>query len=336
MAPLNERQSLLTAWRALASTSPDGDGWRTIPLGKDAGIRAGRHFPGNEEALLVGFNGVTVPTNDHLPHGKGFLVASVDLNDASYHHWIALSRRPDGSLDLFTAMVLDMIEAIYTTSTRTSQQAFHLFLTRIRAWQDFMQRGSDTVIDPHVEVGLIGELTTMLAIIAAGVHPAIPIEGWEGPSGGVHDFVLGTGAIETKTTIATKGFPAAIESLGQLDDALHQPLFLAGVHLRLTLDGNTLPEMVDRVRTSIGDDPVRTHFDTRLLQIGYVDAARERYERRYTVLEIKVLPVDHSFPRLTQATVPTGILRARYDIDLDQTPTAPTTMGDALQHLGVL
>jgi hypothetical protein len=332
MAPLNERQSLLTAWRALAGTSPDGDGWRAIPLGKDPSIRAGRHFPGNEEALLVGFNEVIVPTNEHLPHGKGFLVACVDLNDVSYHYWIALSRRADGSLDLFTAMVLDMIEAVHAASTRTSQQAFQMFLTRIRAWQDFMQRGSDTVIDPRVEVGLIGELTTILEIIAVGVHPAIPIEGWDGPNGGVHDFILGNGSIETKTTIASTGFPVVIESLDQLDDAIRQPLFLVGVRLRLAPDGCTLPELVDRVRAGIADDPARAHFDMRLLQIGYLDAARERYERRYAVVETMVLPIDHSFPRLTQATVPAGIFKARYDIDIDQIPA----MRDALQHLGVL
>jgi len=40
--------------------------------------------------------------------GKGFLVSKVDIHDQRERQWVALERRPDGSLDLFTTMVLDI------------------------------------------------------------------------------------------------------------------------------------------------------------------------------------------------------------------------------------
>ena len=54
MALLTDREALLAAWRALADTTSQS-GWRFIPIATHAccQLRAGRHFPGNEEALLA-------------------------------------------------------------------------------------------------------------------------------------------------------------------------------------------------------------------------------------------------------------------------------------------
>jgi hypothetical protein len=61
MARLSENEELESAWRALAVTSQTDVGWRSIPLANvpDGKLRAGRHFPENTEALLMGFNGLT-------------------------------------------------------------------------------------------------------------------------------------------------------------------------------------------------------------------------------------------------------------------------------------
>lgn len=331
----NERDELLAAWRALSGTAQPGEGWRTIPLSGQKSICAGRHFPGNEEALLVGFTGITLPPANQLPQGKGFLVSKVDIRDQGDKHWVALERRPDGSLDLFTTMVLDITETIRSVKVVNEERSFHLFLTRIRAWQDFMRRGADAILGPQAEVGLFGELVAMVCSIKAGLHPAVPIEGWEGPQNGIQDFVLGTGAIEVKTTIATVGFPATIESLDQLDDAARQPLYLAAVRLRVDDNGVSLPQIVEQARTLAADDPARNTLDTKLLHAGYLDAAAHHYQRRFTAMETRALLVTGEFPRLTKATVPAGITGARYEVDLDKV-SAGTCIREALVQLGVL
>ena len=335
MALQNERNELLAAWRALSSTAQPGEGWRTIPLSGHSNICAGRHFPGNEEALLVGFTGVTLPPAPQLPQGKGFLVSKVEIHDQRDRHWVALERRPDGSLDLFTTMALDITDTIRSARVVSEERSSHLFLTRIRAWQDFMRRGTDAVLGTQAEIGLYGELVTMICSINAGLHPAVPIEGWEGPINGIQDYVLGTGAIEVKTTIATVGFPATIESLDQLDDATRQPLFLVAVRLRVDDNGTSLPQIVEQARALVGDDPARNTLDTKLLHAGYVDAAADHYQRRFSAQETRAIPVSREFPRLTKATVPSGITGARYELDLDKV-LAGTCIREALVQLGVL
>ena len=50
------------SWSSLTD-SPDATGWRSIAVSSPVhvALRAGRSFPGKEEALLVGFRHGTVP-----------------------------------------------------------------------------------------------------------------------------------------------------------------------------------------------------------------------------------------------------------------------------------
>ena len=79
------------------------------------------------------------------PKAKGFLVSQIDLGaEGGGVLWLALSRRAGGSLDMFTMMALDVI-ATLNAGTTAEDRLFQLFLARIRAWQDFMKRGTDTL-----------------------------------------------------------------------------------------------------------------------------------------------------------------------------------------------
>jgi len=58
--------------------------------------------------------------------------------------------------------------------------------------------------------------------------------------------------------------------------------------------------------------------------------------RRFDTVEIKVIPVTGGFPRLTKATVPSGITGARYELDLDRPSAGTFCIREALVQLGVL
>jgi len=98
MAQPNEAESLRAAWRAL-SDHVEGTGWRTIQVGRYGSVRvlAGRHFPGNEEALLAGFPGANLSGKSSLPSGRGFSVSMADLGaEEGNGKWISLSRQGGG------------------------------------------------------------------------------------------------------------------------------------------------------------------------------------------------------------------------------------------------
>ena len=278
-----------------------------------------------------------MPAGRQLPEGRGFEVVRIDkpegIEDGAR---IALVREPAGALELFGAMAEDIIGALRRARGAAPQLLCDLFLRRVAAWQEFMSRSADRRLSSEQEIGLFGELTLLDEMMNAGVPAVEAVEGWEGPADGLQDFVLGMGAIEVKSSIATTGFPARISSLEQLDDAVRQPLYLAAQRLALAGDGVTLPELVDRVRLRLAETGAAGTFGLRMRQAGYLIDHETYYVRRFSNAGVRLFLVDESFPRLTAAKVSSAIRHAVYSLEIDQVEAAPLTLAHALQSLEII
>lgn len=333
--PSNE---FLMAWSSLTGADIE-PGWQAISL-PSAGplqVRAGRRSPDNAEAVLVGFPTARLATADKLPEGQGFAVERADP-EGSGRLWLALTRKSAGSSELFAAMACDVFGALDDAVAAGADEAklLRVFIGRMRAWQEFMRKGTQA-LSPEAEIGLIGELTLLRAIIEAGVSPAVAIESWVGPLDGIQDFELGTGALEVKATLSAVGFPAKIGSLEQLDDSTRQPLFVAGARLRQTDSGQNLPEIVETMRLTIkGEAESERLLTERLLAAGYIDSHADRYPRRFEQAGMRVVEVANDFPRLTSGKVPAGIMRAMYEIDLDKATGENVGAVGALKKMGAI
>ncbi|WP_418319042.1 PD-(D/E)XK motif protein [Piscinibacter sakaiensis] len=324
------------AWSSLRD-SADASGWRSISIAAigPCVLQAGLSFPDKDEALLVGFPGSTVPAAEKLPEGQGFTVSRVEANDDGLI-WLALTRSAHGSGELFAAMVGDVVRAMEVESGADEKRLLRVFIGRIRAWQEFMRKGA-RVMSPESEIGLVGELRLLRAIIEAGVPLVVAVESWLGPHDGVRDFELGTGALEVKATLSSSGFPARIGSLDQLDDSVRQPLFVAGVRLRQVESGQSLPELVQEIRDVAASEAEGTRLlSDRLMAAGYFDAHADRYVRRFELADTYIVEVKEEFPRLTPGSVPLGVTKAAYEIDLDKAVRSAIETVDALKKLGVI
>ncbi len=324
------------AWRSLRD-SADVSGWRSISVATigPCSLLAGLRFPNKSEALLASFSSSAIPAAEKLPDGQGFAVSRVEPNGDGLT-WLALTRSAHGSLELFAAMVVDVAHAMDAEASADEKQLLRVFLGRIRAWQEFMRKGAQA-LSPESEIGLVGELTLLRAIIDADLPPAHAIESWVGPLDGVRDFEIGTGSLEVKATLSAAGFPAKISSLEQLHDSARQPLFLAGVRLRQTDTGQSLPELVAEIRDVAAGEPEAVRLlSERLIAAGYFDAHADRYIRRFKLVDTRVVEVNEGFPRLTPGSVPLGITKAMYEIDLDKVAGPRISAADALKKLGAI
>lgn len=331
--PIDE---FVMAWDALSAVSSE-EGWRSIPVAP-AGpcvLMAGRRFPGNEETLLAGFSTARVPVAEKLPEGRGFEISRADSHGDGMT-WVALSRRESGSPELFAEMVGDVAGAMDAVANAGEERLLRTLLTRVRSWQEFMRKGVQ-VLSPEAEIGLVGELSFLKAVVESGVPATLAIEAWVGPLEGIQDFELGTGAVEVKATLSSQGFPAKIGSLEQLDDTLRKPLFVAGVHFSQRESGSNLPEFAESVRESLaGDGEALRIFTDRLLAAGFHEMHADRYPRRFAFDRTRIVEVGEDFPRMVPGTVPAGIRRAIYEIDLDRAPGPEVDLVEALKRLGAL
>ncbi len=327
----------VATWDSLAGAAESSSGWRSIPIAPCGivSIRAGRRFPGNEESLLAGFATTTLLAAEKLPDGQGFAVERVDpLLDGKT--WLALTRRSSGSAELFLTMVCDVAGALDTEIGADEPRALRVFLGRVRAWQEFMRKGTQP-LSPEAEVGLVGELLTLSALIEAGVDAATVCEAWLGPLNGLRDFEIGTGGVEVKSSLSAAGFPARVGSLEQLDDAVRQPLFVVGVRLRQVADGQSLPRLVESTRDIVrGDAEAERLLSERLVAAGYFDGHADKYTRQFVGADTRILEVVEGFPRLTPGRVPAGVSRASYEIDLDKALVPSVSVEQMLRKLGAL
>lgn len=333
--PNNE---FLMAWSSLTNADAE-PGWQAIALPSTGPLqlRAGRRSPDNAEAVLVCFPSAKLTAADKLPEGQGFAIERADP-DGSGKLWLALTRKSAGSAELFASMACDVVGALDDSVAAGSDEGklLRVFIGRVGAWQEFMRKGSQA-LSPEAEVGLIGELALLRAIIEAGVAPATAIESWVGPLNGIQDFEIGAGALEVKATLSPAGFPARIGSLEQLDDSTRQPLFVAGARLRQSESGQNLPGIVEAMRQAIkGDGEAERLLSERLLAAGYIDSHADRYQRKFELAGTRVVEVAGNFPRMTAGSVPVGIMKAMYEIDLDKAPGDNVGAKGALKKLGAI
>lgn len=326
------------AWASLSGNEP-APGWRVIslPAAGPVAVQAGRRSPDDSEAILLDFPSARLAPTEKLPEGQGFAVERAEPDFPGMLR-LALTRRAAGSTELFATMARDVVGALDEAASGGADEGklLRIVLARVGAWQEFMRKGSQS-LSPEAEIGLLGELTVLRAIVQAGVPPVIATESWTGPLDGVQDFELGTGAFEVKATLASVGFPAWIRSLEQLDDSTRQPLFVVAVRLRQTEAGESLPAIVRSMRAATeGDGEAARLLDERLLAAGYFDGHADRYVRQFALAGMRLIEVNDEFPRLTLGNVPAGIVSVTYEIDLDKTAGQSLTAADALKRLGVI
>lgn len=335
MGQLIDVDELAAAWRALADEAAS-DGWRTIPVasGAPCPVLAGRHFPGNDEALILGFK-TPAPANN-LPEGRGFTVAEARIKTGQPEiKWFALTRQPSGSLDLFLKVATDVIDLIRSHKGANDGRLFQVFIRRLRAWQAFMERSSESVLSAESELGLLGELVFLESLLQKGMAADTVIDAWLGPLDGLQDFQFRSGAIEVKATVTAGSFRATIGSLDQLEDSPLGPLFLAGVRMALAESGFSLPELVERIRGLLGAEATALPaFEDRLIHAHYLASHAESYMRRFRTSGIRVMAIKDGFPRITRETVPGAVLDARYKLDLDRVAGFDVPLDTVLELFG--
>lgn len=335
MSRPSDRTTLHAAWRALDAAS-EQPGWRSILVEQEGRyvLRAGRRFPENLEAILVGIEGASMPSDAQLPKGNGFAVTRADLEGEAVRSWLAIHREPGADLAFFEMMVQDIRDLLKAKAGLKGESLVGALLARIVAWQDFMRRAGTGVLPADEEVGLFGELRLLLALLEH-LQPDAATEAWVGPIRGLQDFALPPGAIEVKATAAGGPFIARVSSLKQMDNSVIRPLYLAAVRLGQTSTGQTLPDLVAELRRAL-----TTHgsalatFEFRLARSGYRDESARHYSRRFSLASERYILVDDMTPRLVSANVPSAVREVRYELDLDAIAGADADLVTVLKALG--
>jgi hypothetical protein len=199
-----------------------------------------------------------------------------------------------------------------------------------------------SVLSPDREVGLFGELTVVDGLVST-LDGTRAVTAWRGPDGDEHDFDLGSGDLEVKSTLAEQRVHW-IGSLGQLEPSPGRPLWLLSIQLTTGLaDALSLADLVAKLRSRLAGGDLEA-FDKKLHGAGWRDRYRATTRRRFRMRSrLLLLPVDTAFPALTRermkaAGMPLGRLRqVAYSIDvagLNEEPCPPPALSQLMATRG--
>ena len=152
------------------------------------------------------------------------------------------------------------------------------------------------------EVGLFGELT-VLDFLISGTSGSEAIAAWRGPNGDEHDFDLGCGDLEVKSTTSEKRVHW-IGSLSQLTPTPGRLLWLLSIQLTTGLNDGCDHRGTDREAPIeaiwSGSGSFRQEALCRWMARRICRQGRRRFRLRSIPL---LLPVNMDFPALTQERI---------------------------------
>lgn len=327
-------EGLARAWRALARQAAAED-WRFVHLTKIGAlsIEAGCYFPLGREALIISFPGSWSVNPARLPEGKGFDVSNIEGQLVfAGKTAIALVRRPEGSLDIFAIMVVDILRTLEAAAENASRDVMDTLLERIKEWQAFMAR-THRPLSSDAQIGLFGELW-LLNLLTDTPLGAGALDCWQGPLRAAQDFHVRGGAIEVKSTVRTGSFLARINSIEQLDGD-KTPIFLCAFRFEENNDGASLAGLVSELRKRFKLAGVQRGFEALLMVMGYLDEHAALYGRTLTLKDARVIPAEGDTPRLTRAALPAAIRSAAYVLDLDALAVPTIGLSELINEFGL-
>jgi hypothetical protein len=156
-----------------------------------------------------------------------------------------------------------------------------------------------SVLPSDLEVGLFGELTVVDCLVSA-LGGGQAVAAWRGPDGDEHDFDLGYGDLEVKSTLSEKRVHW-IGSLSQLEPTPGRTLWLLSIQLTTGLsEALTIADLVEKLRSRLVAANLEA-FEKKLYSTGWRDKYRITTRRRFRMRSTPLLlPVDEAFPALTQ------------------------------------
>lgn len=229
---------------------------------------------------------------------------------------LRLSLLEPALLPVFAALCRDIVAC--TRSGVEEARLGNVVVQRIVHWRTLLEREA-AGLDEATLRGLIGELLVLRDRLLWMLGPADAVGAWRGPWGAPQDFLLPGGRRLEVKTVSSHSDQVTIHGLAQLD-AGADPLDMIVVRVEHSTpnapNAVSAPALISELRQQLSVDPeVVEVFDASLRELGWHD------HPSHSAVAVRAVGMDvhsvaGSFPRLTRANVPEGVLDADYRIAL--------------------
>lgn len=220
--------------------------------------------------------------------------------------------------DIFARFCDDIVMTVSGAANETT--AVQAFIGRTWKWHALLKGARKKTLSKQDQLGLMGELRTMVNDIGSVTGIVVALEAWRGSEGAPKDFELSGLCIECKARGASSRGKVRITSEHQLADVPGQDLVLL-VHTFATTEENAvgamnLHDMVLNVRSKVyAERP-----DLKLMLEEKLDEAGYENEHEYDVMALhrstESYLVIEGFPRIVPGNYQDGPIEVSYDLPL--------------------
>lgn len=222
----------------------------------------------------------------------------------------------DGNQELFSAMARDI--AGTTALCDDPYSAAATWCGRFGKWRRMFE-GAGRGLSTKAQMGLQNELLTMVEQLVPAIGIEAAIRAWIGPLGNPRDFEVSAFGIEAKSSGANEPQVVAISNERQLDDSELSGLALVHRSFEVVRGGEqTLPFVVERIRTLADGTVAESALEEMLLLSGYLDANAALYETSsFETRRIRIFLIREGFPRITETDLIDGVGSVAYRLAID-------------------
>jgi len=229
----------------------------------------------------------------------------------------ALLLKDNSDWELFYAICMDIVEC---TRKSTVDTGLTVILRRIGSWHQFLRKEKNGLLNEEQIKGLLGELIFIRKWLAPVFGWDKAVSFWCGPLGTPQDFCIDDMVIEVKAQLSATRAEIKISSAEQLTPQtakMHLHVLTFGKASEKSDSTFSLPTIIHEIRTALTQSPETLEtFSELLMEVGYVDS--QHYDSYvYTLIDENTFEVKDGFPRITTASIPTGVVKISYNISLE-------------------
>ncbi len=227
---------------------------------------------------------------------------------------------------LFDALCTDLLELL-----PTAEDMGKAMLRRVESWVTFFETTSGGGLSRSARRGLYGELVVLEQVLAGQIGLRGAAEAWTAARRTDQDFQWEGRAVEVKTTVSSGAGKVRIASLRQLDGRGLNHLLLSVVRINeRDHAGELLAERVARIKEALAQESPAAcmRFMDRLIMAGFIESIERRVDVGFAMRCIEHYNVVAGFPRLLPETLPNGIGKVRYELELTACQPWSVTFSD--------
>ena len=243
---------------------------------------------------------------------------NVDLRkfESNEQQGLVLTLENQVNSDLFHGLCETMISSLKTVDDHAT--ALSVALAHIKRWKAFLAGKKSRLLSSEEIRGLYGELLFLRYLYQGKLDQQSALEAWGGPEGEHQDFIFQNSAVEVKALSGRERSTVRISSEDQLEalcDNLYLVIYrlseLPGSERALSLNG-----LVHAIEAELNEAEAIEGFFQRLSAYGYVEMV-EYDKPEFVVKAHRAFRVNDEFPRLIRSRLPDGIVRLKYELELE-------------------